>query len=153
MTDFSFLGVGDKVWAIPTKHTTVHRIVCKVSRITKATLVLDWFGDGSYMPRFYRINGYEVGGGGKIEGLAGPDEIARWEQSKAQKRADDDKREAIRAAKENTRNSLLALFHNNAIVEKDEWSDPLHEKWSVTINNLDETRVRSLAEVLKQFFS
>src|ERR1700679_2613589 len=67
-TAFGSLKAGDRVWV--GKNRSDRGSIRTVFKTTQTQIVLDWNGNGSYLPR-YRMDGYRIGGGMFSEHISG----------------------------------------------------------------------------------
>ncbi len=139
---------GDRVWVGTERYGT--KSIRIVSRVTPTQIVIDWNGNGSYLTRYKRDNGYAIGAGylrDNIMRVATPAQCAKWDAKQLAEQEAREREEARQQALESIRLELAALFGDSATVSKEQWGneDMRSGKWTVEFHFLTEDGVRELA--------
>ena len=156
MTTEQLLAVkcGDRVW-IGTCSVPRSSGVRTVAKTTPTQIVIDWNGDGKYLPRFHRGDerraGYQIGSSiwnqSKISGVATKAECAAWDDEQRVKQEAEQlrqKKEQQRAAKQA---ELSALF---AGLEADAEIDQRNGSVRLALYGLSQVKVRWIAARLAE---
>jgi hypothetical protein len=149
--DCSKLKAGDRVWVGKLYSDGSGLSLKSVAKVTPTQIVIDWNGNGRYLTRYKKDEGWPIGAGvfaASIFGLATPTECARWDAKQERERQAERAKADAEAATEKKRLELNGLFAAPDPVHKEQWGNSAERagKWTVEFHNLTEDQVRQLAK-------